>query len=273
MGVRAAVLEHLPYLTSKQHALGWQLFHDIFREPQTHLWPIAERQFYYQYHEHFDEVAPYLERLRVEALDEGGNTWARIAALAVLSGHIEEAELFRQLESMNLSSAWLGASAVFVANLDMHRHDGLCVNGLRRILQLPNLENQIYGNIERAFDPKNHGRLLGKDLAINFIDAIKPDNQPFGLFTFLDWIADLAGRDPISALEICERLAKRLGEMASPYHIWHHEPLIAALSSILREADETDDDELINRAVRLQDFFLRLDMPGIDDYLNQASHL
>jgi hypothetical protein len=273
MGVRAAVLEHLPYLTSRQHTLGWKLFHDIFREPQTHLWPIAERQFYYQYQEHFDEVAPDLERLRLEAPEEGGKTWGRIATLAALSGHIEASDLFRQLESMNLPSAWLGASEVFAANLDQHRHDNLCINGLRRILQMQDLDNHIYGNIERAFDPKNHGRLLGKDVALNFIDAIKPDHQRFGLFMFLDWIADLAGRDPITALEICERLAEKLGEMASPYQIWHHEPLIAALSSILREADETDDNDLINRAVRLQDFFLRLDMPGIDDYLKNASLL
>ena len=33
--VRAALLDHLPYLTSRRHVLGWQLFRDIFRESQT----------------------------------------------------------------------------------------------------------------------------------------------------------------------------------------------------------------------------------------------
>lgn len=271
--VRAAVLDHLPFLTSRRHTLGWQLFRDIFREPQTHLWPLAEKHLYHQYHEYFEEVAPCLNRMRNEASDEAGGAWGRIATLAVLSGHIEEDNLFQQLESMNLTKAWLGASQVFAANLDQHLHDNLCINGLRRILQTKNLDQNVYRSIEHAFDPKNHGRHLGPDVALNFIDTIAPDDQHFDLHTFLDWIADFAGRNPVAALDICERLAERLGTMPSPYRIWHTEPLIAALSSILREADETDDTNLIHRAIRLQDQFLCMDIPGMDDYLKRASQL
>jgi len=271
--VRAAILDHLPFLTSKRLTLGWQLFHDIFREPQTHLWPLAEKHLYHQYHEHFEKVAPCLKRMLNEAPDETGNAWGRIATLAVLSGHIEEDDLFQQLESMNLNEAWLGASQIFAANLDQHLHDNLCINGLRRILQTKNLDQKVYRRIEHAFDPKNHGCHLGPDVAFNFIDSIAPNDQHFDLHTFLDWIADFSGKNPIAALDICERLAERLGTMPTPYRIWHTEPLITALSSILREADETDDAELIDRAVRLQDQFLRMDIPGMDDYFKRASQL
>ena len=271
--VRAALLDHLPFLTFRRHTLGWQLFHDIFREPQTHLWPLAEKYLYHQYHEYFEEVAPCLKRMRNEASYEAGGAWGRIATLAVLSGHIEEDNLFQQLESMNLTEAWLGASQVFAANLDQHLHDNLCINGLRRILQTKNLDQNVYRSIEHAFDPKNHGRHLGPDVAFNFIDTIAPDDQHLDPHTFLDWIADFAGRNPVAALDICERLAERLGGMPTPYRIWRAEPLISALSSILREADETDNAELINRAVCLQDQFLRMDIPGMDDYLKRASQL
>lgn len=271
--VRAAILYHLPFLTSKRHALGWQLFHDIFREPQTHLWPLAEKHLYYQYHEYFEEVAPYLNRMLSEAPDEAGEAWGRIATLALLSGHIEEGDLFQRLESMNLTGAWLGTAQVFAANLDQHLHDNLCINGLRRILQKKDLKQNVYRRIEHAFDPKRHGRHLGPDVAINFIDSIAPDDQHVNLHTFLDWIADFAGRNPVSALDICERLAERLAVMTTPYRIWHTEPLIAALSSILREADETDDTSLIHRAIRLQDQFLHMDIPGMDDYFKRASQL
>jgi hypothetical protein len=271
--VRAAILYHLPFLTSKRHALGWQLFNDLFREPQTHLWPLAEKHLYHQYHEHFDEVAPCLDRMLEEAPDETGNAWGRIATLAVLSGHITEDDLFQRLESMNLNEAWLGASQVFTANLDQHLHDNLCVNGLQRILGEQNLSQGVYKSIEHAFDPKHHGRHLGAELAVSLIDRIAPDDQHFDLHIVLDWIADLAGKDPVGALGICERLVERLSMLTTPYRIWHTEPLIAALSNILREADETDNPDLIKRAVRLQDQFLQMDIPGMDDYFKQAGQL
>jgi hypothetical protein len=208
-----------------------------------------------------------------EAPDEAGNAWGRIATLAVLSGHITEDDLFQRMESMNLNEAWLGASQVFAANLDQHLHDNLCVNGLQRILRVKNLSQGVYRSIEHAFDPKHHGRHLGVDIAINFIDRIAPDDQHFDLHIILDWIADLAGKNPLAALDICERLVERLSMLKTPYRIWHTEPLIAALSNILREADETDNPDLIKRAVRLQDQFLQMDIPGMDDYFKQASQL
>ncbi len=71
MAVRAALLDYLPYLTFKRHELGWQLFYDIFRERQDHLWPLAERHLYHQYMEYFDDVAPCLDRICAEAIEEG----------------------------------------------------------------------------------------------------------------------------------------------------------------------------------------------------------
>lgn len=52
--------------------------------------------------------------------------------------------------------------------------------------------------------------------------------------------------------------------------LWRTEPLIAALNEILREADETDDPKLIQRAINLQDRFLKLDMRGMEELLNKA---
>jgi len=267
--VRAALLEHLPYLTARRHALGWQLFHKIFREPQIHLWPLAERHLYYQYHEHFSEVAPYLERMRLEAPAEAGEAWGRIAALSSLSGHIEHDVLFSHLESMNLETALLGVAQVFTANLD--QYNNACVNGLKRILKWDKLDMRIHGSIEHAFAPKIQGRRLDRDFALNFLSAIDLSN--FNLHSFLDWLADLAGRDPVSAIDICEHLFTKLSEVDPPHRIWHTEPIVAPLSSILREADETDDKELIRRAVLLQDQFLRMDIPGMDEYLKWASQL
>ncbi|MEO8980600.1 MAG: hypothetical protein ABI548_13580 [Polyangiaceae bacterium] len=43
------------------------------------------------------------------------------------------------------------------------------------------------------------------------------------------------------------------------------------LLEILKEADETDDPVLIARAVNLQDDFLRLEVAGMDELLDNSS--
>src|SRR5919202_3678642 len=68
--------------------------------------------------------------------------------------------------------------------------------------------------------------------------------------------------DPLFALDVVEELTSKLEREMKPHQIWHTKPLIAALKEILSEADETDDSELIQRAINLQDRFLRLDVYG-----------
>lgn len=63
MSVRIAILGRLPYFMYKQPDVGWQLLADVFREPQTKLWEHAEKCLYHQYHQHFELVQPYLDRI------------------------------------------------------------------------------------------------------------------------------------------------------------------------------------------------------------------
>ncbi len=56
------------------------------------------------------------------------------------------------------------------------------------------------------------------------------------------------------------------------FRIWHPQPLITTLNGILREADETDDPELVQRAINLQDRFFRLDIRGIEELFTQSGH-
>lgn len=87
-----------------------------------------------------------------------------------------------------------------------------------------------------------------------------------------------ARRDPLSALDMAEVLVEKLemkmrsrsGAGTRSHLLWRTQPLIAALNEILREADETDDSELIHRAISLQDCFLRLDLHGIEELFVKA---
>jgi len=87
----------------------------------------------------------------------------------------------------------------------------------------------------------------------------------------LDWLSNFASRDPVSALSLTEELANKLIKIEPPPRLTHTEPLIAVLVSILREADETDDPELIRRAIELQDRFLQMDLHGIEKLFDQIS--
>jgi hypothetical protein len=204
---------------------------------------------------------------------QAADAWGRIMTLATLSGHIKQDDLFGQLKTMNSIQAWEGAAQVFAANLDRHQDDGLCINGLKHILKSGDSSEQIFSTVRHAFDPKRHGRYLDEEFALLYIEAINPVGRHHDFHDFLDWIADLASRDPLAALTVCEKLVSKLSDLGSPLQIWRTESLISALSTILREADETDDVSLIQRAVNLQDQFLRLDIRGIEDYFEDAGRL
>lgn len=272
LAVRAALLDHLPYLTNKRHDWGWQLFNDIFRDPQILLWSLAERHLYYQYGEYFEKVAPCLDRIRSEAPNEAGSTWGRITALASLSGHVAQESLFEQLNKMNNPMAWKGVAEVFSANLD--QHETQCMQGLFRILKRGDVDKKTLRAVGHAFASGKDGRLLDSQFAILFIASMKFDGDGYVHSELTDWIAYLSGRDSIAALDVCECLVEKLEITGvTTDNLLNTESLVAALANIFREADESDDKEMILRAVRLQDHFLRMDIRGMDDFFEQAVKL
>jgi hypothetical protein len=270
LSVRAALLNGLPFLTHKRHDRGWQLFDDIFRDAPTLLWPLAERHLYYQYREHFDKVAPCLDRIQQEAPAEAGEAWGRIATLASLDGHLPQDSLFAQLEQANIAKQWEGAAEVFAANIE--RHNDACMNGLRRILEREENDEETLSAVSNVFNLEKNGKLLDASFAILFIRKMCVDINGHAHSDLFDWIAWFVQKDAAAGIEVCECLVDKLAANGVS-RLWHSEPLLAALNAILREADESDDAELINRAVRLQDQFLRMDIAGMEEFLEQAAKL
>jgi hypothetical protein len=267
--VRVPVLEQLPFLMYKQPDLGWQLLADVFQEPQPHLWKYAERCFYYQYQEHFDRVEPYLNRLLHEGMEEAGDTWGRISTLASLARHLSQEQLFDTLAKNN-THAWRGAVQVFGANLNRQEHTSICHSGMVTVLRHENLSDEAFIEIENCFGEDANRRLIRRELALAFLDALSRCAGRWDIYHFLEWLGYEARRDPLFALDVVEELTSKLEREMKPHQIWHTKPLIAALKEILSEADETDDPELIERAISLQDRFLRLDIHGIEELLAKA---
>jgi hypothetical protein len=96
---------------------------------------------------------------------------------------------------------------------------------------------------------------------------------PGAIHQLLRWLEDFAIRDPLAALAVFERLATKLEGVGDPVRLWPTDPVIAGVASILREADQTDDESLIHRAVTLQDRFLRIGIRGIEELFDQASQV
>lgn len=268
--VRIPILQHLPFLIHKNPDLGWQLLADVFKEPQPHLWKYTELCFYYQYHHNFDIVATYLNRLLYEGMEEGGDIWGRLSALASLAGNISQEQLFATLVKTNSNAAWQGVTQVFIANLELKEHTENCITGLINVLGYKNISQDIIGKIDRCFEEETKKACIRREFALAFLEALPASARNIDFDGFLEWLGYESRRNPLSALELTETLAAKFESRMNVSLLWRTEPLIAALNEILREADETDDPKLIQRAINLQDRFLKLDMRGMEELLNKA---
>jgi len=267
--VRIPVLQRLPFLMYKNPDLGWQLLADIFKEPQSHLWEYTERCLYYQYQNNFDRVAPYLNRLLHEGIGETSGIWGRISTLASLAGHISQLELFEALKKNNSHAALLGVTQVFTANLNLQEHTSKCISGLFAVLEYENLSYNIIREIDECFK-HNQISLIQREFALAFIEALPASTREFAFQGFLKWLGYESCRNSLFVLELTEALAQKLETTINASKLWQTKPLISVLNEILREADETDDPQLIQRAINLQDRFLRLGVRGMEELLDGA---
>jgi hypothetical protein len=102
-------------------------------------------------------------------------------------------------------------------------------------------------------------------------DALSTVEEIHNIYHFLEWLALRSRRDPLSALNLTAALADGLGLRNQSQVFWPTEPLIATLIEILREADETDDATMIQRAIQLQDRFLKMDLRDMETLLDRAA--
>ncbi|WP_430972717.1 AAA family ATPase [Sunxiuqinia rutila] len=271
--VRAALLWRLAYTGYKNKELGWQIFNIIFEKKQIHLWSLAERFLYNQYYQDFEMVKPCLDKIRDDAISEAGGTWARLSALCMLRGHFSKNDFFTDLREIDKQDVWDGALSVFIANLEKNP-DGNSQECFIEFMTEKKVSKEFGYKIDRAFDLGEKGKFINDRIGRLFIDSLTLDEDKAPkMHYFFEWIEYQATINPIKALELCECLLAKLQSFESTPKLWHPEPLISTLTGILREADEMDDFELINRAVNLQDQFLMMGLDGMDEYLEEAAML
>ena len=176
-----------------------------------------------------------------------------------MAGHLPQDSLFAQLEQANIAKQWEGAAEVFAANVE--RRNDACMKGLLMIIEREENDKDTLSAVSNAFNLEKNGKLLDADFAVLFVKKMRIDINGHAHSDLFDWIAWLAQKNAMEAIEVCECLMDKFAVNGTAVNsLWHSEPLVAALTIILREADESEDSMMINRAVRLQDQFLRLDV-------------
>jgi len=268
LAARAALLHRLPYLVQENPDLGWHLFDLILDDAPEFFWPIAEQTLYYNYHDDFTRVEKHLDRIENKALDEAGETYGRIMTLSHLSGHVSQEVLFDKLETAN-ESVRKGAAQVFGSNLD--RQPDTCISGATRLLQFSELSEDTWG----AFISKSlHGdkfQQVPKELVETIIRTLPAQRSRGHFYEIADWIAQRSKTNPRGALDVMETLVRSIEERDHSRFIPNSDVIAEAVLSILREADEYGEEELVRRALSLQDRLLKLGFTAVDRMLDEAS--
>lgn len=269
LAIRALILRRLPYLQSQNPELGWELFALAIKD-STGLWKYAERCLYYAYRDNFDRVLALLKRIRLEGNKQDMETWGRISALSALNRHIDFDNLLDDLNNLGTTEAWQGAMSVWthVSNIKQHREQ--CLKGIEAGLKAgsPHTASvaQKTANIFREDTPPIPVPL---DLIQFYFNVCENDNT----YWFNEWLNAISQRDPEFALAATEVYLDYITKRTKQGHYDYKNQLVQLLTRLFAEAEEreeSDQGEMLNRVVSVQDSLLSLGVSSINDWLKVA---
>jgi len=260
--IRALILHCLPYLQSQNPELGWELFRLAMKDA-VGFWQHAERCLYYAYHDHFEKVAPSLERICREGSKEDMETWGCISALSVLTGHIELANLLGALNSLNITEAWKGAATVWTHPGNIRQHRDRCLAGIEAGLKA---DSHHAAAVARLVDDIFQNNVPPISIPIDLIqlcfNAFENDREDKHnrLFGFNEWLNAISQRDPELALAATEIYLAYVSR-ANPYFFDHENQLVQLVTRLFAEAEEREESDhgaMLKRMVSVQDLLLSL---------------
>ncbi|MEW7314031.1 ATP-binding protein [Buttiauxella gaviniae] len=274
--IRALILQRLPFMQYKSFDLGWDLFHIAMND--THgLWKIAERSLYYAYHTHFDTVKPLLSDIYNEGDNEDFETWGRISALSALAGNIDFDELIKDLNSLDRTEAWHGATTVWTNGENIRQHRKQCMDGIQTGL---NASNQhalgVAKQLDHIFDDSRDIIFIPLEIVARCFSVFKNDNSSEGkkhqFFRFHEWLNAISQHEPEQALAATEIYLSYVRH--SKQHLYDHNDSLTQLMTRLfaeaEEHEESDHGAMLQRVVSLQDILLSMGVDGVNDWLKAA---
>ncbi|CAN8141124.1 hypothetical protein THIOSC13_490002 [uncultured Thiomicrorhabdus sp.] len=272
--VRALLLEHLPFLQSKNPELGWKLFDELTQESKG-LWKHAERCLYYSYNKSFSKVEYSLQRILDEGSADEMQTWGRISALAVLSGHLKLDDFLEQVHSQNSTEAWEGASNVFTHNENILSHRDQCLEGMKVGLQASTpIAIVMAKQMEKIFQKRKINVVIPIDLIQLFFKVLGSDDNDkhariYAFGEWLNWRIQRNVEETLVATELYVSYIKQTG-----VHFYDHEDnfiqLMSRLFAEAEEREESDSGDMLKCVVEIQDQLLSIGLNSINDWLKAA---
>lgn len=271
---QALILRRLPYVQSKNGDLGWQLFHEVMKEPSG-LWTYSEHCLYYAYHRHVDQVEPILDQIYCEGIGKDLETWGRISALVSFADSQKQADLLTKLKTKNSIDAWEGAAQVWSHPENIQLYRTQCFSGLEAGLnEEASYASVVAHNVTRLFHEDGALLLIPEELLQLCFDALKNDseNKNHSLFGFSEWLNKTSQHDPKYALIAAEKYLNYTTKLDLSVEDYHNNftQLITRLFAEAEEQEEIDNGEMLQRVVALQDILLARGVRGIDEWLKAA---
>ncbi|MEE3652697.1 MULTISPECIES: NACHT domain-containing protein [unclassified Brenneria] len=274
--IRALILQRLPFMQNKSFDLGWDLFHLAMKDAHG-LWQIAERCLYYAYHNHFDTVKPLLTSIYSEGSDKDFETWGRISALSAMTKHIDFDKFLRDLNTLDKTEAWHGATTVWVNDENIRQHREQCLEGIKAGL---NADGQhaldVAKQLDHIFDDSEDVIFIPLEIVARCFSVFENEGSGEGkqhqFFRFHEWLNAISQLDPEQALAVTE-IYLAYARHNRQYLYDHNNSLTQLMTRLFAEAEEreeSDQSAMLQRVVALQDMLLSMGVNGVSDWLKAA---
>jgi len=272
--IRALILRRLPFLQSQNSSLGWDLFERTMKN-STGLWKIAEPCLYYAYHNHFEKVAPLLDRIQHEGSNEDQETWGRISALAALSNQIDFTVWIEIVKKLNTTEIWSGAASVWVNAQNIKQHRDQCLAGIEEGLNANSSHSKVVAQkMEKLFRDNTPVVSIPIELIRLFFTVLESnsENESHSSLWFGKWLNVTAHRDPEQAIATAEIYLSYI-KHTKPY-LYDSEnnftQLMTQLFAEAEEREESDHGDMLKSVVSIQDTLLSLGLDSIKAWLEAA---
>lgn len=245
----------------------WQVSGQATEAGDAAIWAEAERCLYYAYHQHYELVAPCLDRMFTAGAYE---PWGRISALACLSDHIALQDFLDSLRGVADGTAWKGAAQVFASNVGQHRE--ACLTALIWMLEESPEPPVVTKEASHLFDEKAPIRDLPVGFFQHYFVAKEQKNsaQPRSLFHFFEWLTAIAPDSTEEALVALEALFT--SPIARSFDRWELRDM-SIMNHLFAEAEErehSDGGAFLTRVIAVQDAMLRTGAYRFDEWLRDA---
>jgi hypothetical protein len=173
------------------------------------LWVYTEPCLYYAVRDKFEIVSAQLARIYNEGSNQALVIWGRISALSALAGHIDFTTLVNNLDNLDKTEAWQGASDVWThpKNIDKHREQ--CLAGITKGLNAKqNHAVAVARKMNRMYQEDEDMPFISIpiDLIRLYFTLLDVDSKSkaLDLFGFTKWLNSIFLRNPEDALTATE---------------------------------------------------------------------